>query len=280
MALLDGKVILITGAGNGIGKATALACARAGARLVLNDLGTDRNGQGRDDSVVEQTLQAIEEQGATGFAVPGSVADETLPQLMVDQTVERFGRLDAVITCAGFLSDRTLLKASTEELQNMVNVVLKGTFMTFQAAAKVMKQQGSGSLIATTSTAGLLGNFGQGAYAAAAAGVYGLVRTASIELQRHAIRANAVAPLAKTRLTAELPMFEHVDSMNAEHVAPIYVYLASDLSTDLTGATLTSAGGRISMLRLTESSSQFKEADGGVWTAEELAEHFSGVRRS
>src|SRR5690606_23508758 len=118
---------------------------------------------------------------------------------------------------------------------------------------------------ATTSTAGLLGNFGQGAYAAAAAGVYGLVRTASIELQRHGVRANAVAPLAKTRLTEELPMFEHVDSMSPEHVAPVYVYLASDLSSDLTGVALTTAGGRVSMLRLTESSSHFKEADGGIW---------------
>ncbi len=280
MALLDGKVALITGAGNGIGKATALAFARAGAQLVLNDLGADRRGDGRDDSVVAATLAEVEALGGSGVAVPGSVLDASVSVEMVKQAMERFGRVDAVVACAGFTVEHALSNTSIEELQAVVDVVLKGTFLTFQAAFNVMKRQGSGSLIATTSTAGLLGNFGQGAYAMAAAGVYGLVRTTSIELQRHGVRANAVAPLAKTRLTAELPMFEQVDSMSADHVAPVYVYLASDLSRDLTGTTLTAAGGRVSVLRLTESLSQFKDAAGGIWTPEELAEGFSGIRRA
>jgi NAD(P)-dependent dehydrogenase (short-subunit alcohol dehydrogenase family) len=152
--------------------------------------------------------------------------------------------------------------------------------LLFQAAAVVMKRQGSGSLIATTSSAGLLGNFAQSAYAAASAGVHGLVRTTSIELQRSGIRANAVAPLAKTRLTERLPMFEHVDSMSPEHVAPVYTYLASDLSRGMTGMTLTVAGGRVSLLRLSETGSQFKQADGGIWRPEELADSFQNVKRN
>jgi NAD(P)-dependent dehydrogenase (short-subunit alcohol dehydrogenase family) len=131
----------------------------------------------------------------------------------------------------------------------------------------------------TTGSAAFLGNFGQSAYAAASSAVHGLMRTASIELQRHGVRVNAVAPLAKTRATADLPLFEHMDTMTPEHVAPAYTYLASDLARETTGQVVAIAGGRISSWRSSESFAGFKEIEGGIWTVSEIAEHFGRVRR-
>src|SRR5690606_19206973 len=148
-------------------------------------------------------------------------------------------------------------------------------------AAGVMKRQGRGGrIVNTTGVAGMRGNFGQSNHAAAAAAVYGLTRTASIELQRHDILVNAVAPLAKTRLTEEPPMFEKLGgSMTPEHDAPAYLFFASELSAGRTGHVLSVAGGKMSVFKIVESPGRFKEADNGVWTAEELAEHFDSVQK-
>lgn len=280
MSLLAGKVALITGAGRGIGRATALAFADAGAALVLNDLGCDPAGAGSDPAVLDDVVAEASSRGARVLGINGSVSHPSTVTTMVERALEAFGRVDSAVACAGILRDKSLANASVEDLDALWDVQVKGTFLLFQAAAAVMKRQGSGTLVATTSTAGLLGNYGQSAYSAASAAVHGLVRTASIELQRRGIRANAVAPLAKTRLTEHLPMFEHVETMSAEHVAPLYTFLASDASAALTGVTLTVAGGRVSLLRLAESASEFKEGDGGVWTPEELALHFTQTRRT
>ena len=149
-----------------------------------------------------------------------------------------------------------------------------------QAAAVVMRRQGRGRIVNTTSAAGLLGNFGQSNASAAAAGVYGLTRSAAIELQRHGIMVNAVAPLAKTRQTEELPMFQKTSALSPEHVAPVYLFLASDLASEVTGQVLTVAGSRIAVYRLLESSGRFKEDGDGLWTAEEIAEQFSELSRA
>jgi len=131
-----------------------------------------------------------------------------------------------------------------------------------------------------TSLSGLQGNFGQANYAAAKAGVYGLTRTASVELQKYAIKVNAVAPLAKTRLTADLPMFEKIGgTLSPEHVAPVHVYLASDLSGDRTGLVIGVAGARLSIFRVVESGGRYKDEEGGVWTASEIADHFDAIAK-
>jgi NAD(P)-dependent dehydrogenase (short-subunit alcohol dehydrogenase family) len=143
-----------------------------------------------------------------------------------------------------------------------------------------MKAQGSGSIINTSSVSGMLGNFGQANYASAKAGVYGLTRTASIELQRYGVRVNAVAPIAKTRLTEDLPMFEKIeDTLSPEHVAPAHLFLASDLSREVTGVVLSVAGARMSVYKVVESPGKYKESDLGVWTAAELAEHFESISK-
>ncbi|HEX2673767.1 MAG TPA: SDR family oxidoreductase, partial [Polyangiaceae bacterium] len=155
-----------------------------------------------------------------------------------------------------------------------------GSFFCTQAAAQKMKEQGSGSIINTSSVSGMLGNFGQANYAAAKAGIYGLTRTASIELQRYGIRVNAVAPIAKTRMTEDLPMFETIeDSLSPEHVAPAHLFLASSLSHDVTGVVLAVAGARVSVFKVVESPGKYKESEGGVWSAQEIADHFESISK-
>lgn len=280
MASLAGKVALITGAGRGIGRATALAFARSGAQLVLNDLGCNTDGTGEDPGVVAEVVRQAESLGASVVGVSGSAASSETVEQMVQVALAQFGRVDVAVACAGIQRDKSLSNATVADLEAVWDVHVKGTFLLFQASSAVMKRQSIGSLIATTSTAGLLGNHGQSAYAAATAAVHGLVRTASIEVQRRGIRVNAVAPLAKTRLTESLPMFEHIDTMTPEHAAPVYEFLASDASSSLTGVALTVAGGRVSLVRMTEVASQFKDAEGGVWNVEELAGHFGQTRRA
>jgi NAD(P)-dependent dehydrogenase (short-subunit alcohol dehydrogenase family) len=158
-----------------------------------------------------------------------------------------------------------------------MDVHVVGAFNATRIAAVAMQGQRGGRIVLTTGAAGLLGNFGQTAYSAAAAATYGLMRAASIELQRHGVFVNAVAPMAKTRLTEGLPMFAHVDTMTPEHAAVAYLFFASDLSGDQTGNVLAVAGGRISHYKFVESAGRFKEEDGGVWNATEIRDQWNAT---
>jgi NAD(P)-dependent dehydrogenase (short-subunit alcohol dehydrogenase family) len=193
--------------------------------------------------------------------------------------LDSFGRVDILVNCAGIQRDRALLNMDNETWRSVVDVQLGGTFNCVQAAAVVMRRQNQGRIVNTTGVAGLLGNLGQSNASAAAAGVYGLTRTAAIELQRHGVMVNAVAPIAKTRLTEDLPMFQKTSALSPEHVAPVYLFLASSLASDITGQVLAVAGSRISVYRMVESSGRFKENDGGIWSAEEIADQFSDLSR-
>src|SRR5690606_27584690 len=235
MGLLDGKVAVITGAGHGIGRATALLFAREGARVVVNDLGTERDGSPGEGSAAEQVVADIQAAGGTAAANRDDVATATGAAHVVQSALETFGGLDVLVNNAGILRDKSLLKMDEAMWDAVVNVHLKGTFLCTQAAARHMKSAGGGRIVNTTSISGMLGNFGQSNYAAAKAGIYGLTRTASLELQRYNITVNAVAPLAKTRMTEELPMFEKVDTLTPEHVAPAHLFLSSDLCQGRTG---------------------------------------------
>jgi NAD(P)-dependent dehydrogenase (short-subunit alcohol dehydrogenase family) len=164
--------------------------------------------------------------------------------------------------------------------QAVLDVHLTGTFLCTQAAAEPMKAQSSGRIVNTTSISGLLGNFGQSNYSAAKAGIYGLTRTASIELQRYGIAVNAVAPIAKTRMTEDLPMFSKIEgSLSPEHVAPVHLFLASDLVGERTGIVVGVAGARLSIFKVVESGGRFKESEDGIWSATEIAENFDAISR-
>ncbi|HEV8549814.1 MAG TPA: SDR family NAD(P)-dependent oxidoreductase [Polyangiaceae bacterium] len=280
MALLDGKSTVITGAGNGIGRATALLFAREGARVVVNDLGASRAGEGGEKSAADAVVAEILAAGGSAVASYDSVSTPEGARAVVETAVREFGRIDVLINNAGILRDKTLLKMDLAQWTAVLDVHLTGTFLCTQAAAAPMKDQGSGRIVNTTSVSGLLGNFGQANYSAAKAGIYGLTRTASIELQRYGITVNAVAPIAKTRLTEDLPMFAKIaDTLSPEHVAPAHLFLASDLCGERTGIVLAVAGARISVYKVVESAGQFKETDGGVWTAAEIQEHFDAIAK-
>ncbi|HYJ09386.1 MAG TPA: SDR family NAD(P)-dependent oxidoreductase [Polyangiaceae bacterium] len=282
MALLEGKVAIVTGAGAGIGRATALALAREGASVLVNDYGGARDGTGHGSTPADEVVAEIRAAGGNAEPNYESVSDEAGAARIVQSAVERFGRLDVLINNAGILRDKTLLKLQLTDWQAVLDVHLTGTFLCLRAAAAKLKDQGQGgSIVNTTSVSGLLGNLGQANYAAAKAGIYGLTRTASIELQRYGIRVNAVAPLAKTRMTAELPLFEKIgDSLSPEHVAPVHVYLASDLSREVTGVTLSVAGGRISQFKLVETAGRHKDDERGIWTPAEIAEQFAAIAKT
>lgn len=280
MGLLDGKSAVVTGAGHGIGRATALLFAREGARVVVNDLGAARTGEGGEHSAADAVVAEIRAAGGTALASYDSVATPAGATAIIGAAVRAHGSIDILVNNAGILRDKTLLKLELADWQAVLDVHLTGSFLCTQAAAVHMKEQKSGRIVNTTSVSGLLGNFGQSNYAAAKAGIYGLTRTASIELQRYGITVNAVAPIAKTRMTDDLPMFAKIaDTLSPEHVAPAHLFLASELCGERTGIVLAVAGARMSVYKVVESAGRFKETDGGVWTAEEIERHFDAIAK-
>jgi NAD(P)-dependent dehydrogenase (short-subunit alcohol dehydrogenase family) len=280
MGLLDGKVAVITGAGGGIGRAEALLFAKAGAQVVVNDLGGMRDGTGASTSLADQVVREIEASGGSAIANYDSVATATGAQGIVKSAVDAFGRLDILVNNAGILRDKTLLKMDEAMWDVVISVHLRGTFLCAQAAARQMIDQGGGGrIVNTTSLSGMLGNFGQANYAAAKAGIYGLTRTAAIELQKHRISVNALAPIAKTRMTEDLPMMQGMESLTPEHIAPGALFLSSDLCADRTGHVLAISGARVYVYKVVESAGQFKESDNGVWTAQEISDHWDVISK-
>jgi len=280
MGLLDGKVAIITGAGGGIGRAEAMLFAAQGARVLVNDVGSARDGSGSDASAATELVREIEAAGGTAAANLESVATPEGAEAIVAQAVSAFGRLDILVNNAGILRDKTLLKMTTEMWDSVIAVHLRGTFLCTQAAARQLAAQGQGGrIVNTTSVSGMRGNFGQANYAAAKAGIYGLTRVAAIELQKYDITVNAIAPIAKTRMTADLARIEGLEHLTAEHVAPAALMLASDLCEERSGHVLAVAGSRMYAFEVREGEGRVKEG-GAPWTAEEIADNWQSITRT
>ena len=287
MGLLDGKVAIITGAGNGIGRSHALLFAREGASVVVNDVGGGRDGAGQDRGAAEAVVREIVEAGGKAVASADSVATAEGAQRIIKAALDAFGRADVLVNNAGILRDKTFLKMDEAMWDSVVAVHAKGTFLVSQAFAKqavlqASRQDGGGSarIVNTTSVSGMLGNFGQSNYAAAKAAIYGLTRTMAIELQKHRITVNALAPIAKTRMTEDLPTFQGVESMTPEHISPAALFLASDLCSDKTGYVLAVAGARMYAFKVIETPGKFKDDAAGVWTAQEIADNWDAIVKS
>jgi NAD(P)-dependent dehydrogenase (short-subunit alcohol dehydrogenase family) len=279
MGLLEGKVAIITGAGNGIGRSHALLFAREGAKVVVNDLGGPRDGTDQDATAAEKVVAEIRAAGGQAAANHDNVATAEGAAGIVKTAVDAFGRVDLVVNNAGILRDKTFLKMEEANFDAVIAVHLKGTFLVSQAAVKQMVSQGEGGrVVNTTSVSGMMGNFGQSNYAAAKAGIYGLTRTMSIELQKHRITVNALAPIAKTRMTEDLPMFQHGrESLTPDHIAPAALFLASPLCGDRTGYVLAVAGARMYAFKVVETAGKFKDDAAGIWTPQEIADNWDAI---
>ena len=259
---LEGKVVVITGAGRGIGRAEALLAARAGARIVVNDLGCDGEGRGSDRSVADAVVDEIRRDGGRAVASHDDVAADGAAEALVALALEKFGRIDAAVANAGITRERTLLNTEPDDLDAVLAVHVRASFALTRAAARAMVDRGEGGAILLTSGPGaFFGAARRAALSAAAAAVVAIARSAAVELRKHRIRVNALAPTARTRATEHLPTFQGIraDSMSAEHVAPVTGFLLSDLAADVSGEVLGVAGGRVYAFRTKETTGAFVE---------------------
>lgn len=281
MDLLDGKVAIITGSGGGIGREYGIAFAKEGCKVVINDLGVSRTGEGNADlKMADVVTEEINNLGGEAVANYDSVSDEKGAMKMVQTAMDSFGRLDILINNAGILRDKTMLKMDVDQFDSVIAVHLRGSWLMSREAGKVMREQAEGGrIINTSSLAGLIGNFGQTNYGAAKAGIAGLTRVSALELQRYNITVNAIAPVAFTRMTSDLPTFQMDDAdkmLSPEYIAPLGLYLASDLSAGITGKIFGIQSGKIFEYKIVTTDGVDK---GGVWTAQEIAQEIDNITK-
>ena len=233
--MVRGKTVLVTGAGRGIGRAFALAMAREGANVVVNDPGAAVGGEGEDRVPALETVRDIEDSGGRAVADFGSVTDPAAAEAMVARAEAEFGRLDVAVNNAGILRDAIFHKMTHEEWDAVVAVHLKGSFNVSRAAAPRFRARGAGAFIHMTSTSGLVGNVGQANYAAAKLGIVGLSKSIALDMARFGVRSNVISPFAWSRMIGTIPIadedqaarVERLKSMTPDKIAPLAVYLAS-----------------------------------------------------
>ena len=282
---LDDRVAVVTGSGRGLGRAYAVALARAGAAVVVNDL---------DGDAAQETVAAVVGDGGRAVAEVCAVGDTGAAEALVARAVAEFGRLDVMVTNAGLLRDRVLWKMTDEDFDMVTQTHLRGTFTCARAAAVQMRaQEAGGRIVVVGSPAGQRGNFGQTNYAAAKAGIVAFARTWAMELARSEITVNAIVPTAWTRMTASIPIYEPlVERVEAgeplprevrqahaigtpEDSAALVVFLASDAAANVTGQAIGIGGDRLSMWsHPTEVAAAFSE---GGWTPEQIAESWAAT---
>ena len=259
MGICEGRIAIVTGAGRGLGRAHALELARHGARVVVNDLGVDRDGTGRDTSTAQTVVDEIHEAGGTAVANGDDIADWDGAARLVDTAIVTYGRLDVLVNNAGFVRDRMIVSTSEDEWDAVIRVHLKGHFAATRHASAHWRDRTKagdvvdGRIINTSSGAGLLGSVGQGAYSAAKAGIAALTLVEASELGRYGVTANALAPSARTRMT-EAVFAETMakpesgfDTMDPANVSPLVAWLASPESREVTGRVFELEGGSVSV---------------------------------
>lgn len=266
MGLLDGKVALVTGAGGGLGRAHARLLAEEGAAVVVNDLGGSRDGTGSGASMADGVVQEIKDAGGEAVVDYGSVTDKAAAENMVQTAVKEFGKLDIVINNAGILRDKTMKKMTDDMWDIVLDVHLHGTYLVTKAAYDQMLEQGSGGrIIMTSSTSGLLGNFGQTNYGAAKAGIAGLMRCLALEGMKYGVTVNVLAPTALSRLTEDIFPEGVGDAMPPEKVSPAVVWLCSDDAKDITGRQFCIRGNKVSLLSWQVQTVAQMEESKGEW---------------
>ncbi|HSJ46459.1 MAG TPA: SDR family oxidoreductase [Euzebyales bacterium] len=242
MAGVKGRVVVITGAGGGLGRQHALLFAREGARVVVNDLGGKRDGSGFGSEMADGVVCEITDAGGEAVANYDNVATVEGGKRVVATALNAFGQVDAVVNNAGILRDKSFHKMTAEQWDAVLRVHLYGAFSVTRAAWPHMREQQFGRVIVTTSTSGLFGNFGQANYGAAKMGMVGLINTLAVEGARYNITANAVAPLADTRMTSDVIPDDARLHLDPAYVSPVVVHLASEECSDTGVITLASGG--------------------------------------
>ncbi|HYZ93535.1 MAG TPA: SDR family oxidoreductase [Actinomycetota bacterium] len=271
--MLDGKRIAVTGSGRGIGRAVALACAQAGANVVVADYGVGMAGEDPTSEIADAVVKEITDAGGTAIAVADDVSTMEGGHRVVQSAIDAWGSIDGVVTCQGILRERMLFNMEEAEWDDVVRVHLKGTFAIFRAASAAMRKQGSGSLVAFTSGA-FQGSVAQANYSSAKGGIVSLVRSAALGLYKYGVRANAIAPVARTRMSENVPA-GLAEIGEAEDVAPMIVFLLSDEARNVTGQIYTAVGSRLAVWNQpAEVRSMTTE---GRWTPEEIAERIDEI---
>jgi NAD(P)-dependent dehydrogenase (short-subunit alcohol dehydrogenase family) len=274
--MVEGKVVVVTGAGSGIGREFALAFARAGAAVVVNDLARGEGGQGHAAEAVAAEIRAA---GGRAAASLDSVAESASAAHIVQAALDHFGRIDCVVNNAGIVRDRYFFNMSLDEWRAVVDVHLNGCFYVSRAAAPHFKAQNGGSCVHMTSTSGLIGNPGQANYAAAKLGIVGLSKSIALDMARYGVRSNCIAPWAWTAMTASVPAdtpeakarMEKLKTMEPRKIAPLAVYLASDAAAEVSGQIFGVRANEIYLFSQPRVIRSVHRSEG--WTPESIAEH-------
>ena len=273
MGMLEGKVAVVTGAGGGIGRAHALLLAREGAAVVVNDLGGARDGSGSSHNMADAVVEEVKAAGGKAVANYGSVTEKADAQVMVDQAVKEFGRLDILIANAGILRDKSFKNMDDAMWDAVVNVHLRGTYLTVKAAYDRMLELGNGGrIIMTSSTSGLLGNFGQTNYGAAKAGIAGFMRCLWLEGLKYGITVNVLAPTALSRMTEDILPEGVQDRFPPENVSPAIVFLCSDEAKEISGRQFLIGGNSVSLLSWQVTPIADRPLEEGPWEVAEIGD--------
>lgn len=286
MSMLAGKVVLVTGGGRGIGRDYSLAMAKAGAKVVVNDLGASTDGQDIEGRPAQEVVKEITSLGGEAVANFGSVSNYDDAKGMVSDAINNFGQLDCVINNAGILRDRMFHKMSLDEWQAVIDVHLNGTFYVSRAAADHFRERETGSFVHMTSTSGLIGNFGQANYAAAKLGIVALSKSIALDMGRYNVRSNCIAPFAWTRMIGTIPItdeaqkerVERLKEMTPDKIAPMAIYLLSDQAHEVSGQIFAVRNNEIFLMSQNRPIRSIHRDEG--WTPETIAEHAAPALKS
>ncbi len=277
--MVKGKVVLVTGAGRGIGKEIALLMAKHGASVIVNDLGGSVDGSGSDTGPATDVVEEITANGGKAIANTGSVAERKDTEEMMKMAIDNFGRIDVVVNNAGILRDTIFHKMSEPDWDSVLAVHLKGAFNVSRSAATYFREQESGTCVHFTSTSGLIGNFGQANYMAAKLGIVGLSKGIALDMQRFNVRSNCISPFAWSRMIGTIPndtpeqqaRLDKIKQMKPEHQAPLAVYLASDAAEGVTGQIFGVRMNEIFLFNQHRPIRSVHRSEG--WTPETIADH-------
>jgi len=272
----DGRVAIVTGACTGIGRQYALDLAYRGASVVVNDSGCDRHGDGCSESAADRIADEIISGGGKAVAVYGDVSEASTGRNLVETALDKFGGVDILVSNAGIIRDSTFLKTSESDWDRIVNVHLKGAFLVTRPAFNVMRERGYGRIILTTSGAGLYGNYGQANYAAAKMGLVGLMNVMELEGAKYNIHVNTIAPLANTRMTAELFPGKLAELMKPSYVTALGLFLLSE-ECKQTGHIYNAAGSWYSRTEVMCCPGKIVGDGVGPVSAENVRENFSSI---